>query len=894
MGGLISTFLTDNIFVPLAEGILILYDILPYSSWFTYVFFPTGLIHLLVHRYVLDKRNLYKASFKPIPEGYKQPTEPLPGRTDDGFGTDIKNPTTAMTGAPIGRNMVGLPKHLRDPHGKPDVQMVAQRLLAREGFKPAADQFNILAASWIQAMVHDWIGHFDGDDKVTLDKGAKNGCPFASFSFKNTKVRDDGNFESERSQWWDASFLYGNNVDQVKEARTFEGGKMKTSGKDHVLPERKDGTYLLGDNKNSWVGVALLQELFLKEHNWIADKMASAYPDMTDQQLFDAARLVIAALVAKIHTVDWTVELLKTPLLRIGLETNWYGLPKALFGRKFPLTLLSQIQQKKGADNKGTPFCLTEEFAAVYRLHSLSPPGLIVGKNNEYIPLLDCLGDKGREVFKKSPELPKELMKSCLSYPCGNLASSNYPNDLREFAPTDDTGLDLPKEDHIDLAPLDLFRDRERGIRKFNDFRRALNLKPYRTWMELTNNKDDARKLELIYGPGQAGIEKLDLLVGDMYEKKPPPGPDGIFILSETSFVIFLLMASRRLGSDPYLNEYMTEKYYTEIGLQHIEETEGGLFDLLNRHYPDLAKDFKDKNGKQKHSVFKPTFKPEVWEKAIDEGVVPKSVSNIWAETKKANEKFFKDLEEESRSFYKNWKSNSSPPVSTQNIYIILSVLLFVIPFYLHQAYSDYEPLRQIGIRKVIPVSMDIARELAYSNCRHVDSFLRLYHLPTNPLIFASQVYLMDKTPKLATLPFGINLNFGGIYYIFLTLYGLFADLYTGIICAVWLTLFYKLGTNGSYDNWLTRLVGEETKLRTAFGMYCFCQFSQIIVHNIFENYYDWNLFQLFIIQQHITVYNIINVTGIYPSFSEGVAYWLPIFQACLYEGSNHPIDCGL
>ncbi len=94
-----------------------------------------------------------------------------------------------MEGCPIGRNMPALPKHLRDPHGKPDVQMVAQRLLAREGFKPAASQLNVLAASWIQAMVHDWIGHFDGDEVETLDKGGKSLCPFAKnpFSFKNTK-----------------------------------------------------------------------------------------------------------------------------------------------------------------------------------------------------------------------------------------------------------------------------------------------------------------------------------------------------------------------------------------------------------------------------------------------------------------------------------------------------------------------------------------------------------------------------------------------------------------------------------------------------------------------------------------------------------------------------------
>merc|ERR1712038_1155590 len=332
----------------------------------------------------------------------------------------------------------------------------------------------------------------------------------------------------------------------------------------------------------------------------------------------------------------------------------------------------------------------------------------------------------------------------------------------------------------------------------------------------------DARKLELIYGPGQEGIEKMDLLVGDMYEKKP----EASFALSETSFIIFLLMASRRLEADPYLNQYYNETYYTEIGLKHVKDTVG-LVDLLDRHYPDLAKDFKDRN----QSAFKPTLGPADWVKAIEKGVVPKSMTSVWADTKEKNKKFFDELEEESKNYNKNLKSNGSSPVSTQVVYILLAVLLFVIPFFMHQIFADYEPLRKLGIRKLWPVDTDIERELGYSNCRHVDTFLRIYHLPTNPLIFISQVYLMDKTPTLASLPFGIRLNMGGVYFLFLATYGLFADLYSGVIVLAWLYIFYKLATNGSY--------------------------------------YDWNLFQLFIIQQHITVYNVIDVLGIYPSFSE-------------------------
>ena len=94
---------------------------------------------------------------------------------------------------------------------------------------------------------------------------------------------------------------------------------------------------------------------------------------------------MISALVAKIHTVDWTVELLKTKLLDIGMNTNWHGILKAWFGISFPKGVLSKMGENPGkkSDDKNTPFCLTEEFAAVYRLHSLSPPGLIVEAGND-------------------------------------------------------------------------------------------------------------------------------------------------------------------------------------------------------------------------------------------------------------------------------------------------------------------------------------------------------------------------------------------------------------------------------------------------------------------------------------------------------------------------------
>lgn len=41
------------------------------------------------------------------------------------------------------------------------------------------------------------------------------------------------------------------------------------------------------------------------------------------EELYRYARLVTSAVIAKVHTIDWTVELLKTKTMRAGMRANW-------------------------------------------------------------------------------------------------------------------------------------------------------------------------------------------------------------------------------------------------------------------------------------------------------------------------------------------------------------------------------------------------------------------------------------------------------------------------------------------------------------------------------------------------------------------------------------------
>ncbi|CAM9788477.1 unnamed protein product, partial [Sphacelaria rigidula] len=102
--------------------------------------------------------------------------------------------------------------------------------------------------------------------------------------------------------------------------------------------------------------------------------------------------------------------------------------------------------------------------------------------------------------------------------PCGALVLFNYPQFFRSLTPTTNAGVPLP-DAPIDLAVLDIFRDRARGVPRFNDMRRALNMNPIKTWSDLTKDVEYQAALQEVYGDD---VELCDVLVGNLAEDKIP------------------------------------------------------------------------------------------------------------------------------------------------------------------------------------------------------------------------------------------------------------------------------------------------------------------------------------------------------------------------------------
>ena len=541
---------------------------------------PLGVFTLSGLRTRLREENLYDTG----PGGVEPPSDsgPHDSRTTDGSYNDIGSPAMGMIGARFGRNVPLGNTYPETLPGllEPNPRLVSRRLLTREEFKPATI-VNVLAGAWLQFEVHDWFSHGKNLPEESFELELADDDPWAERPMRIERTRTDP-FPDENgrpqtwvttdSHWWDGSQIYGSEPALTDALREHRGGRLRLDP-DGQLPRDLDAKLdLTGVAGNFWLGLALLHTLFTREHNAIADRLAAEHPGLTDDQLFAKARLITAALMAKIHTVEWTPAIIAHPTTKYGMRANWYGILGKRLGKRSSNEVLGGIPGS-ATDHHGVPYSLTEEFVAVYRMHPLLPDDFTF-RSIETDEILQerTFRDLGvRDVRARLDEVGfiDSFYSFGIAHP-GAITLHNYPRFLQELHKPDGTV--------VDLAAVDVLRIRERGVPRYNEFRRLFHLKPAATFEELTDNPTWAAELRDVYGD----VEKVDLMVG-LYAEPLPKG----FGFSDTAFRVFILMASRRLKSDRFFTRDYNAETYTQTGLDWIEET--GMSDVLLRHYPELA-----------------------------------------------------------------------------------------------------------------------------------------------------------------------------------------------------------------------------------------------------------------------------------------------------------------
>ncbi len=430
---------------------------------------------------------------------------------------------------------------------------------------------------------------------------------------------------------------------------------------------------------DNWtVGLSFLHNLFAREHNsFVAEfrrlaalhpdndcglrdpaqpKQVIRYKDVTPDELFEVARLVVAAEIAKIHTTEWTPQLLYDEPLYLGMNGNWNGLlgqnggelSKALsnlvtanFGKSKDVEKASQwysvfasgpgifglgskqhgydITDPKytngGVNHFGSPFNFPEEFVSVYRLHPLVPdlleyrewqdPNNVVKK----IPVVETFQAKATPFIHTMGLANWGLTLG--RQRLGLLTLRNSPMFLQNLK----LGRLDSKTQQIDVVALDILRDREHGVPRFNEFRRQYGLRQLTSFDDFIDpslapdsparlvQEDAVRVLRELYGqhtcdaskaitdaqlnpdgsqindclghPNGAlidNIEDVDTAVGYLAEYRRPHG----FAISETQFVVFILNASRRLFSDRFFTSCFRPEFYTTLGVDWVNHNGPG------------------------------------------------------------------------------------------------------------------------------------------------------------------------------------------------------------------------------------------------------------------------------------------------------------------------------
>ncbi|EXL58067.1 hypothetical protein FOCG_05027 [Fusarium oxysporum f. sp. radicis-lycopersici 26381] len=577
-----------------------------------------GVFNLLALRYELREKNLHDT----YPNAELQGTAAdcpmknskfIANRNSDGDFNDLAQPKMGCAGMRFGRNV---PRKYTTPPTQqelltPNPRIISEKILARpEGqFKPA-EIVNLLAAAWIQFQVHDWAQHFlvtngNKDVEIPLDKADR----WSERIMKIPRTKKDDAlsqqdietpaYTNECTHWWDASQIYGSTEAETKALRAqcdkSYPGQLHVTREDGVqfLPRSDDGIPKTGFRQNWWLGLELLHTLFALEHNAIATQLHLSNPSWSSDQIFDTARLINCALMAKIHTVEWTPGILQHPALQIGMNANWWGLLGDklwyVFGRVFDnkSEVISGIPGS-GVDHDNVPYCLTEEFVSVYRLHPLIPDNVAFfsikdGQHKGTLPIKEVAFESARKPFDEDKSglglsFADVFYSFGVNYP-GAIRAHNMPNFLRDLNIPGDK--DFPQGRHLDLGTIDILRDRERGVPRYNAFRRLFHMAPAKNFLDLTGGDAKlAAELEDVY---DGDLEAVDLLVGTLSE----PLPKG-FGFSDTAFRVFILMATRRIKSDRFLaGDGWCPEVYTREGINWVQNNT--MKDVLCRHFPELA-----------------------------------------------------------------------------------------------------------------------------------------------------------------------------------------------------------------------------------------------------------------------------------------------------------------
>ncbi len=297
-----------------------------------------------------------------------------------------------------------------------------------------------------------------------------------------------------------------------------------------------------GDRVNSTPQVAMMNTLFLREHNRLAGLLEAAKPAWDDERVFQTARNILIVMFIKI-VIEEYINHINTSVFKFR------ALPNAAWHAKW-----------------NRPNWMTAEFSLLYRWHSLVPETLVW----DGVPVhgMDQLSDN-------SLLLQLGLAGAFVNVSANNateLGMGNTASFLQRFE-----GMAIQQA-------------RTNNIASYNDYRAAMGKSRATSFTDIAGTSKNAREnarraaiaatLKALYG----SVDNVEFYVGLFAEPRGRNGPLPDLLISMVAMDAFSQALTNPLLSEHVWGDDANRKLaFTDLGLAAIEQTRT-LRDILVRN----------------------------------------------------------------------------------------------------------------------------------------------------------------------------------------------------------------------------------------------------------------------------------------------------------------------
>lgn len=443
-----------------------------------------------------------------------QPVVPTPAnatRSIDGSGNHSTLPSLGQAGQPLRRMAPADYANGIDSMAgadRPSARVVSNALHAQTAPVPNRFGLSDMFWQWGQFVDHD-IDLTDGVDPpepapIAVPIGDPEfdigGTGIATISLNRSRHAEDsgGSVDNPRQQvnelstWIDASQVYGSNAVRAHQLRTLDGSGELRESEGRLLPRSLDGDESQGDTLEFFagdvrameqVGLTAMHTLFVREHNWQARRLRQANGRWSDEQIYQAARSIVAAEIQQI-TYSEFLPLLLGPSA-IPTYTGYRPTEDATIANEFSTaafrlghTLLSPVLLRldaSGNEISAGHLSLADAFFAPQRLR-----------------------DEGGI---------EPLLRGLASQVCQEL-DVMVIDEVRNFL------FGVPGAGGFDLASLNIQRGRDHGLSSYTRTRSALKLPLVRSFRDINSDPAVVKRLSAAY----SSPHQIDLWSGALAE----------------------------------------------------------------------------------------------------------------------------------------------------------------------------------------------------------------------------------------------------------------------------------------------------------------------------------------------------------------------------------------